>query len=280
MIHRTWRRALDDGAHLVADVRIPDGPPPRTAVVVVHGFKGFKDWGFFPHACESLAADGHAVVSFNFSLNGIGSDPLEFTELDAFARNTFTRELKELHLVLEALFDGELLPLPPRRIGVLGHSRGGGSAVIAASESARVDALVTWASVATFDRWDDETRKEWRADGRIHVLNARTGQQLPLDVTLLEDLEGNRERLDVTAAASRVRAPWLILHGEEDASVSPEEARLLARAGPSARLHLVEGAGHTFEAGHPFQGETPELAEALRFTRAHFLLHLLREGDS
>lgn len=278
MILRRWRKVLADGAQLVADVRIPEGPPPSSAVIVVHGFKGFKDWGFFPHVADAIAGDGHAVVSLNFSLNGIGSDPLEFTDLDAFARNTFTRELDELHQLLEAVSGTELLPVSPRRVGLLGHSRGGGTAVLAAAEAERVEALVTWAGVSTFDRWDEETLNEWRSAGRIHVLNARTGQQMPLDVSLLEDLEANRERLDVLAAAGRVRAPWLVLHGEEDAAVFPGEARRLAQAAPEARLHFVEGAGHTFEAVHPFAGEPPELAEALRFTRAHFLLHLA--GDS
>ena len=55
-----------------ADVRRPARGVPRSAVIVAHGFKGFKDWGFFPYLCESLARDGHLVVSFNTSLNGVG----------------------------------------------------------------------------------------------------------------------------------------------------------------------------------------------------------------
>jgi len=30
-------------------------PVPVGAVLVVHGFKGFKDWGFFPYLCEAFA---------------------------------------------------------------------------------------------------------------------------------------------------------------------------------------------------------------------------------
>jgi len=280
MIQRSWSHRLPDGARLRADILLPEGPPPISAVLLVHGFKGFKDWGFFPHTAAALAADGHAAVSLNFSLNGVGSRPTEFTELDAFGRNTLSRELDELLLVLRALREPGLLPLPPQRIGLLGHSRGGGDAVLAAAE-AGVDALVTWAAVATFDRWSDETKAEWRKEGRIFVLNGRTGQQMPLDLSLLEDFEANRERLDVEAAAARVKAPWLILHGDEDEAVASRDARRLAQcAGTSgARLHFVEGGGHTFGAVHPFQGETPELREALRLTREHFRKHLLGAGS-
>lgn len=274
MIHRRWTARLPDGAAIRADVRIPVGPPPRSAVVVAHGFKGFKDWGFFPHVCEALVADGHGAVVFDFSLNGVVADGGELTDFDAFARNTLTRELHELRRVLAAVRAGEVFPAPVRSVGLLGHSRGGGVAIVAAGSGEEIGALVTWGAVAHFDRWSDETRAEWREAGRVHVVNTRTGRHMPLDVTLLEDFEKNRELLDVEAAAARVEAPWLIVHGEEDISVSSEDARRLARANPRARLDLVEGAGHTFEARHPFEAEPPELDDALRRTRAHFARHL------
>lgn len=273
MIHRRWSRVLPDGAILRADVRLPEGAPPRAAVVLVHGFKGFKDWGFFPWLAERMVEEGFASVVPNFSLNGIGRDPEEFTELDAFGRNTLSREVEELSLVLEGLGDGTLLPIPPERVGLVGHSRGGGDAILAAARGG-VDALVTWAAVADFDRWGDEVKEEWRASGRIHVLNGRTGQQMPLDLTLLTDFEENREALDIEAAASRLEAPWLILHGTDDVSVQVEDARRLARANTSARLHLVEDAGHTFEATHPLDGIPTPLREATDHTVAHLRRYL------
>lgn len=279
MILRRWSRARPDGALLRADVRIPEGPPPGTAVVLAHGFKGFKDWGFFPSLADALVDDGHAVVSVNFSLNGVGDDPEAFTELEAFARNTLSREVEELEIVLEAVREGDVLALPPHRIGLLGHSRGGGGAVLAADRSPDVSALVTWAAVADFDRWGEETKEEWRQAGRIHVLNGRTGQQMPLDVTLLEDFEANRDALDVTAAAARIEAPWLIVHGMDDPAVKVDDARALARANPKARLQLVEDAGHTFEVGHPFTGPSPQFTEVLERTRDHFRRYLLEAGE-
>ena len=277
MLHWTFQEPppAAEGTELIrGDVRVPEGPPPRTAVVLVHGFKGFKDWGFFPWLAEELAAAGHAVVSFNFSRNGIGPDLETFTELDRFGRNTLSRELDELLWVLDRVEEGAWVPRAPRKIGLLGHSRGGGDAVLAARTHEAVGALVTWSAVATFDRWEEETKEEWREDGVVYVLNGRTGQQMPLEVSLLEDYEANRERLDVEAAAGRVRAPWLIVHGRQDLSVDEEDARRLARASGQARLLLVEGAGHTYEVGHPFEGPSPELIQAVEATRRHFHTHL------
>jgi len=258
-------------------LRIPEGPPPRTAIVLVHGFKGYKDWGFFPWAAEQLAADRHAVVSFNLTGSGIDSDPHTFSDLEAFAANTYSREQSDIARMLEAV-QGDLLPRAPDRVGLLGHSRGGAGVVLQAASAeasgSPIHAVVTWAAVGNLDRWDEATREEWRASGRIFVMNSRTGQQMPLGVELLEDFEANRARLDVKAAASRVRVPWLVVHGSSDETVDPGEGRALAREAPEARLVLVHGAGHTFGAAHPFTGSTDALEAAMQATRHHFRRHL------
>ncbi|HSW28859.1 MAG TPA: alpha/beta fold hydrolase [Longimicrobiales bacterium] len=274
MIRLPFTREPRPGDTLRGDIRIPDGPPPRAAVVLAHGFKGFKDWGFFPWVAEQLVGAGYAVVTFNFSRNGIAGDPVRITDLDRFASNTLSLEQEELRAVLAEVLDGDLLPRRPRRAALLGHSRGGGHAVLASAAEPRVGALVTWAAVAHFDRWTEETRALWRAGGRIWVLNQRNGEQMPVGVELLEDFEAHRVELDVRAAASRITAPWLIIHGTEDLTVWPGDAHALVRANPGAGLHRVEGAGHTLEVGHPFGGVSPELREAMDRTLEHLRRHL------
>ena len=278
MIERPFSIPRDDGTTIRGDLRLLEGETPVGAIVVAHGFKGFKDWGFFPYLCQRLAEDGHAVVSFNFSLNGIGDDPTEFTELENFAQNTFSRDIDEILIVLEQVRSGGILAVPPTRLGLFGHSRGGGEVLIAARDDECLDALVTWAGLATFERWSDEVRKEWAEKGRIHVLNARTGQQMPLDHTLLDDFKANRERLDIEVAAATLKElSWLIVHGEEDASVPISDADRLAAANPRVEVERIPSAGHAFEALHPFQGSTPELERAIGATSRHFGLHLLPE---
>jgi len=274
LIRLSFTREPRAGDTLRGDIRVPDGPPPRTAVVVVHGFKGFKGWGFFPWVADELAGAGYAVVTFDFSRNGIAGDPDRFTDLDRFAANTLSLEQEELRAVLTEILDGEILPRRPRRAALLGHSRGGGHTILAAVAEPRVGALVTWASVARFDRWSQETKARWRAEGRIWVLNQRTGEQMAVGLGLLEDFEAHRSDLDVEAAARRVGVPWLIVHGSEDMTVWPEDAEILARANPAARLHRVEGAGHTFEVRHPFEGVSPHLREAMDRTLDHLCRHL------
>lgn len=261
-------------------VDLPDGPGERPAVVICHGFKGFMEWGFFPYLATLLAERGFVVVRVNLSATGMLPGEDTVSDPAAFRANTHSRELADLLAVLEAT--GETLA-PGRvdrgRLGLLGHSRGGGNAVLAAVREPwrdRVRALVTWASVATFDRYSAEHKEGWRRDGELPVVNARTGQRLALGLDLLEDLEANPEELDILAAARHVRAPWLIVHGEDDESVPVAEADRLAEAAPGLHETLrIPGASHTFGARHPFAGPTPHLIQAMNATQRWFRRHLV-----
>lgn len=272
---RTPFRLTPPGADLRGDYWSPAGAPDATAIVVCHGFKGFKDWGFFPYLCEQLAGrTGTAVVSFNF--DGSGVRDADFDDLEAFSHNTFSRELWDLEAILDGLAAGWLgdLEIPPAtRFGLLGHSRGGATCILKAGLRSQVRGLVTWASIASVTRYESFA-EQWDAGETVTIPNARTKQDMPLERNVLDDMRANRERLDVLASAASLRIPVTVVHGTADESVPFHDAWQIANAvGDLARLVGVDGATHTFQAGHPFQGTTPELEEAIDasvdlFTRA------------
>ena len=212
----------------------------------------------FPPIAERLARAGFTAVSFNFSGSGV-DDAGDFTVPERFGHNTFSAELSDTRLVLDALYRGELGASPPTTTGVIGHSRGGGIAVLHAAQDSRVQALVTWAAISTVERWGAEERVAWRMTGQTSILNARTGQTLFLHTDVLDDIERNASALDIQSAAARIRIPWLVVHGRADESVRLAEAQaLIASCTGTARLLQVT-AGHTFGAAHPWRGSTPEL---------------------
>ena len=147
-------------------------------------------------------------------------------------------------------------------------------AILAAGEKPEVDALVTWGAIDHLDRWTEETVREWREKGVMYVLNQRTGQHLPLSIALWNDFQENQERLDLRRATGALATPWLIVHGKEDLTVPVQEGERLTKRSGTARLRLIEGAGHTFEAVHPFTGSTAALEEALAASSQHFLSYL------
>lgn len=273
----TLETPTGDRLHGVAD--LADGDGCRPAIVVCHGFKGFFEWGFFPHLATLLAARGFHVVRFNFSGAGMRPGDELVSDLEAFRQATLSRDLEELLLVLEAV--GSTVAggrISPDGLGLMGHSRGGGTALLAAAGErwiGPIRALVTWSAVASFDRFSPEEKEEWRRGGELVIVNARTGQELPLGRAVLDDLEAHRDDLDLSAAAARRTAPWLIVHGDQDETVPIAEAhRLHSAARPPVEMEIIAGASHTFGVQHPFAGPTPQLVQAMNATQAWLRRHL------
>lgn len=225
----------------------------RHHVVLIHGFKGFMDWGFFPDMARRIAERDRIAVAFNMSGSGIGEDLETFSDPDAFARNTCSRELRDLALVREWIHAGGAPGVDSERATLIGHSRGGAIALLHAAVHAEIRAVVTWAAIATVDRFDAPTKAAWRQRGSILIRNARTGEDQRIDAALLDDIETNHERLDVIAACRRLKVPTLLIHGAADQAVPPQEMELLASNIPREYRHtlLVPGAGHTFGVTHP-----------------------------
>jgi dienelactone hydrolase len=261
---------------ILVDVRAGGRGSPRPAVVVLHGFKGFKDWGMFPPFAERLARAGVTAVSLNLSGSGVDDSGL-FSLAERFGHNTFSAELDDLGRTIDALFRGELDVPAPTGLGLLGHSRGGGMAVLQAARDPRVRALVTWSAISSVERWSPSEQAEWREAGCKEIVNARTGERLPLYPDVLDDIGRHATgSLDIMGAAARVMVPWLIIHGGADESVSPMEAEALHGSSTlkTTRLLAIDGAGHTFGAVHPWKGETPALTRVFDETLGWFAANL------
>lgn len=264
------------------EVQKPNGQhhPPWPMVILSHGFMGFMDWSFFPLAAERLATAGKcAVVRFNFSLNGIGENPDRLTDGEAFEQNTVSQEQRDLRRVIAYLSEhAGHFGIDMSRVGLIGHSRGGGQSVLAsAALPHQVKALVLWASVASFDRYGGHVKAMLREKGFLNVHSPQAAVPLRITPRLIADAEQHHAELDLEAAMRRLRIPALLLHGTEDKTVAPAESEILRRQNPLAELRLMAATSHTFNTSHPFdRNRTPPRAveELLCETASFLCLHL------
>jgi pimeloyl-ACP methyl ester carboxylesterase len=72
---------------------------------------------------------------------------------------------------------------------------------------------------------------------------------------------------EVYERLSDIRVPTLVMHGTDDLTIDPENARLLAARIPGARLVMLDGAGHVYH------WERPEEADRV-------VLDFVREGSA
>jgi uncharacterized protein len=249
-----------EGLPIHGNLEIPERA--RALVVVAHGFKGFKDWGFFPWLAERLCDSRFAVCRFNMSRSGIGDDPETFGRLDLFEHDTYSTQVDDLALVARYA-QGRVPDLP---LFLVGHSRGGGVALLAASRLDFVQGIVTWSAISHVDRWDEETIRKWRTDGHLDAVNARTKQVMRMSTRILDDYEANRERLQILEAARSLTAPLLVVHGEKDESVPVAEAHAIHAAAPDATLAVIRNASHTYNAIHPLVHIPRQLSMAAMLT--------------
>lgn len=250
-----------DKKPVLIDIFYSEEKADQPIVVFCHGYKGFKDWGAWDLMAAHIAKTGCCFIKFNFSHNGgTIENPIDFPDLEAFGQNNYTRELTDLNDVIDWVQnhfkDNPFIDV--NQINLIGHSRGGGIAILKSSEDNRISKLITLASVSNFGSrfgTEDDIQK-WRENGVKYVLNGRTEQQMPHYYQFYEDFKANIERLDIQTATKQLEIPILIIHGGNDGSVSLNEAEALHQWNTNSKLQIIEGADHVFNTKHPWNKET------------------------
>lgn len=246
----------------LADVQwLPDGKA-KPVVIFCHGFKGFKDWGAFNLVAKRFAEEGALFVKFNFSHNGTTIEqPDEFADLEAFGNNNMSIELDDTGVVIDwvcsTVFPVNDAEVNKEQIYVLGHSRGGGIAILKANEDKRVKKVAVWDSVNEYGKyWKNDEMERIKRDGVIYVPNARTNQQMPVYWQLYENYLSNLPRLFVPDAVKKLSVPLFIAHGTDDETVPVSNAIDMHSWNKNAELFLIEHGNHNFGAKHPWLEST------------------------
>ncbi len=242
-----------ESGKILSDYTYPENEIKLPLVIFCHGYKGFKDWGAWNIAMDYIAASGCYAVKFNFSLNGTTlENPVEFDDLEAFGRNTYTQEQNDLTAVINHY---KTQPqVDSKNIYLIGHSRGGGAVILHGYYNEDVTGVITWAGVSDFRKRfpHGERFEKWKEKGVFYSENGRTKQQMPHYFTFWEDYEENEKVLNVQTAAQHLEKPTLIVQGTEDPAVNLKEAQLLNQWISSSLLDVIDGADHVFGSKHPY----------------------------
>lgn len=239
-------------------------------IIFIHGYMGFKDWGCWSLVEKYFTEHNYAFLKYNVSHNGTTTDnTLEFTDLNAFSTNTYTKELEDLEEILH-LVTTKFNKIPD--IFLIGHSRGGGIALLSSSHPL-VRKVSSWAGISNIhSRFPNGAElDEWKAKGTRFQKNSRTNQEMPLHYSQYEDFLLNEEKLNIQKFCDSATIPLQIIHGDSDTSVSIDEGIELAQWSES-ELQVIKGANHTFGSEHPWKSDNlpKPLEEVCRLTLSFF----------
>lgn len=246
---------------IVTDVIYLKNKIKKPVVIFCHGYKGYKDWGAWNLAAETFAGKNIFFVKFNFSHNGgTLENPIDFPDLEAFGNNNFIKELEDLENIIDWVianpdFKNEI---DPKNITLIGHSRGGGIVALKASENQKITKLITWAGVSDFGARfpKGESLTIWKKQGISYILNTRTNQKMPHKYQFYQNFKENEARLTIKNAVEKLNIPHLIIHGENDETVLPEEAKNLHLWNPKSELVFIEKMNHPLGCTQPWGNST------------------------
>lgn len=266
---RDWTIQGSEGLDLLGVTDRPAGKP-RGVAVIVHGFKGYMDYGLFPSLARRVADEGFIAHRFNLAHSGMTRNIATFERPELFARDRWRHQVEDVMSVVGAIRDrrieGHALPLV-----LIGHSRGGTACLLTAGVHAEdlpeLRAVVTINAPDTCCRMSDEDRARLLEEGSIESPSARTGQVLSIEKGWLQDQLDHPEAHDVLALAGRIRARVLVLHADSDQTVEPRAAISIAGAlrHPTEPV-FIRDADHVLNTPNPWPPTAPPpppLGEAL-----------------
>ncbi|MBP6455574.1 MAG: hypothetical protein KA275_02490 [Chitinophagaceae bacterium] len=248
-----------EGKKMASDFIFDEEKKNLPILIYTHGFNGFKDWGNFDLIAEKFAEAGFFVVKYNLSHNGTRIEqPEDFCDLEAYRKNTYSKEVFDLQQVIETIFEKDFkyaAKINTSKVNLLGHSRGGAISILAGQDK-RIQKIITWASISSctspWKNFSAEKMQAWKEQSFFSYENKRTQQQMPIDYSLFLDYIENQKQLDVKTAVSSMKKSMLFIHGRNDDAVHYSASEELHESNKTySTLLLCEG-NHVFGRQHPW----------------------------
>ena len=261
-----------NGARAVpATVVVPDGEGPFPAVVMNHGHGGGRqEGGGFGKLASALAEAG--IMSIRMDFPGTGDSKEPFTE------GTLTNMISDSNASLVFMLAN--FPADPSKLGILGYSMGGRIALtIAQQPNSPYEAVGLLAPSANpgkglllfFAGSEAEYERlyaEASTDKGYADYTTQYGQQQQLSKVWFDEMLASSPLDGISAYTGAM----LVVHGDKDTVITPEENQAVVAAYPAASIVTVPEADH----GYGFYSDQPEVTKLVQDSFATFFSENLK----
>jgi dipeptidyl aminopeptidase/acylaminoacyl peptidase len=202
-------------------------------VILCHGFHSTKDNNTNTRLKELLK--DKSIATFRFDFFGHGESEGKFEDI------TVSQAVEDLLSAIDLLKKKGY-----KKIGLIGASFGGLTALLAASKSKDLLFLGLKCPATNFLEIElihrtKENLQEWKREGFSYYKNEE-GETYRLNYKFLQDLKKNNGFV----VADKIRIPTLLVHGDADDIVPVEQCESLYKVIPNCKLAIIPKADHRF----------------------------------
>ena len=222
------------GDKLCGVISNPSGDKSKPVIIMAHGFSTSKNSDTYVSLSKNL--DSYKISSFRIDFYGHGESEGKFENV------TVSEAVDDILQAIKYLKNEGY-----KKIGLMGGSFGGIASLMAASKSKDLYLLVLKSPVSNYLEKEMETKsekelKDWKNLG-YRYYESGDGRKLKLNYTFYEDFKNN----DGFKVAPKIKAPTLIVHGDEDETVPYSQSIKNSKLITNCKLHTVKGANHHYD---------------------------------
>ncbi|KAJ1433398.1 Serine aminopeptidase, S33 [Sesbania bispinosa] len=207
----------------------------REIVVLCHGFRSSKEANAIVNIAAALENAGISSFRFDFAGNGESDGSFQY--------GYYWREADDLHAITQHFHESNRVVT-----ATVGHSKGGGVVLLYASKYHDVKTVVNLSGcydlkIGIEERLGKDYMERIRKEGFIDVKRSGSFEYRVTQESLMDRLNTNMHEACLQIDKEcRV----LTVHGSSDTVIPVEDAFEFAKIIPNHRLHIIEGADHSY----------------------------------
>jgi len=225
------------GLKLASIIHYPDRKKQYPAIIILHGFIGYKEEEHLERLAKTLEQNGFAAIRFDVSGSGESEGVFE----KDYLMSNYLKDIKSVYDYLRTLKF-----VDKDKIGVVGHSMGGLLSIIFASMQPEVKVCVSISSPTMIINadWVKAAVGQWEQVGYFLSRTSRNDDVIKVPFSFIVD----SHKFSALDYVPKLHCPFLIVIGLADDVVSPEDTRKIFEAANEPK-ELVE----ISEAGHDYK---------------------------
>jgi uncharacterized protein len=225
------------GLKLASIINFPDKYKKYPAVIILHGFTGYKEEAHLKELADVLAKSGFAAIRFDCSGSGESGGTFE----KDYLMSNYLEDIKSVYEYVR-----KLKFVDKDRISIVGHSMGGLMSIVFASinPNIKVCVAVSSPSIMITANWIKGAIDEWKRLGWFYKKISRDNSNAKIPFSFIAD----SNKYNAIDFAKKLHCPFLTVLGLSDSVVNPGDSRKIFRAANEPKeLAEIAGIGHDYK---------------------------------